>query len=215
MYSSYTLQGATIGTLKKGEDVTYLTYSKVDNAMFSAQVRTKDGLVGWVKYWDLTISSEKFYVTWDYSAQVKEYWINNIKKASSSNKYLIWISLYTQKVNIFEGSKGQWKLIHVFPCASGTNDHCTRVQDTWIRYKTDYWHYRSDGFYVDHVTGFDNNGRAFHSRLKKYGPNNELTDEIYSYAMGYPASHGCVRMMDDGVQFIWDNCPVGTAVIVY
>ena len=63
---------------------------------------------------------------------------------------------------------------------------------------------------MDHVTGFDWSGRAFHSRLKNYADGS-----LYSDAIGYPASHGCVRMMDDGVQFIWDYCPIGTAVIVY
>ncbi|MBQ3404696.1 MAG: L,D-transpeptidase, partial [Oscillospiraceae bacterium] len=32
---------------------------------------------------------------------------------------------------------------------------------------------------------------------------------------GYPVSHGCVRMYTSDVQWIYNNCPIGTTVVVY
>ena len=203
-YSNQNLSGGAMTTLSYGTQVTYLTYFGDS----SAQVRLANGSVGWVPYYSIRVSGANFYVTWDYSDAVKEYWINNIKRGTSAYPYLIWVNTYTQRVNIFKGGNGNWKLLHAFPCATGTNDHVTRVQDTKLLYKSNQWNF--DGFYVDHICGFDNNGRAFHSRPKYYN-----TGAVYYYEMSRPASHGCVRMLDDGIQFIWNNCAIGTRVIVY
>lgn len=209
LYSSTGLTGK-IGTLKSGTWVTYILYDNKNGNYYSAKIRLSDGTVGWVAHSNLQISTAKFYVTWDYSTAVKEYWVNHIKKASSSTGYLIWASLYTQRVNIFTGSAGNWKLVRSYPCSSGLNISNTPPEDKTIQNKVAKWYFTSDGYYVDHVTNLDARGRAFHSRPKS------LTDgSVTDYAMGYPSSHGCMRMMDDGVQYIYNNCPIGTKVVLY
>lgn len=209
LYSSTGLTGK-IGTLSSGTWVTYILYDNKNGNYYSAKVRLSNGTVGWVKHSNLQISNGKFYVTWDYSTAVKEYWVNHVKKASSSTGYLIWASLYTQRVNIFTGSAGNWKLVRSYPCSSGLNISNTPPEDKTIQNKVAKWYFTSDGYYVDHVTNLDARGRAFHSRPKS------LTDgSVTDYAMGYPSSHGCMRMMDDGVQYIYNNCPVGTKVVLY
>ncbi len=198
-------------TLNKGDLVYYITYIRRDQGVSVDYVRTKDGVTGWIREADMTPVSEgymKFYVTWDYSTPVKEAYVNQVKKLGSSSRYLIWISLWTQRVNIFTGSKGNWTLYRTYQCASGANNRPTKVQDTRILYKASRWEY--DGFYVSHVSDFDNDGRAFHSMLKAYDGN-----YFVDATMGRPVSHGCIRMPDAGCQFIYYNCPVGTTVIVY
>ena len=53
-------------------------------------------------------------------------------------------------------------------------------------------------------------GQAFHSRLYRCSD-----DSLYSGVMGVPASHGCVRMMDEGCGFIYDTIPYYTTVVIY
>ena len=199
-----------IGTVQSGTWVTYILYNNKNGYYYSAKIRLSNGTVGWVKHSNLQVSTGDFYVTWDYSTEVKEYWVNNIKNASSSTGYLIWASLYTQRVNIFKGSAGNWKLVKCFPCSSGLNTSNTPPEDKTIQSKTAKWYFSDDGnYYVDHVTVLDARGRAFHSRPKN------MDGSVKDYTMGKPSSHGCMRMMDDGVQYIYNNCPIGTKVVLF
>lgn len=196
--------GGYITTVSKGTVVTYITY----NGSTSRYIQLPNGTRGWIPYGALYVNNNaKFYVTWDYSKQVKEYYINNIKKAGSSTGYLIWCNTYTQRVNVFQGSKGKWKLIHSYPCATGQNYCLTKVQDTKILYKTSAWSFSN--FYVHSVSVVDGAGRAFHSRPKAYD------GSVYEWTMSRPISHGCIRMLDDGVNFIYKYVPVGTTVIIF
>jgi lipoprotein-anchoring transpeptidase ErfK/SrfK len=61
------------------------------------------------------------------------------------------------------------------------------------------------------VVGFkQGSGYAFHSRL--YYPNSSrLTDA----SIGYPKSHGCIRMYDEDINYIYDYIPLNTTVVVH
>ena len=78
------------------------------NKLLASQVRS----IGYV-------GNKCIYTTKKYSTEVKTAFVN-YKGYSSKTKYLIWISHYTQQVSIFEGSKGKWKMIRTFICATGT-----------------------------------------------------------------------------------------------
>ena len=172
----------------------------------ATRVRLPDGTTGWVRYYDVEILPGTYYITKDYSTAVKEYYVNNTRKWGSSTGYMIWVSLYTQRINIFKGSKGKWKLVRSGPIASGRNDCPTPVEDKTILYKTPQWNYPE--YYCHHVSVFDE-ARGFHSRPTAYN------GSVYYAAIGYPASNGCVRLMDEDCIFIYNNCAVGTAVHIY
>ena len=180
------------------------------------QVRMADGTVGWMDWSDYLVSRENYTQSWDYSETVKTAFVNQ-RGYSSPTGYLIWLNLKTQKVNIFQGSQGNWELIRVSPCASGKNTTPTVSGVFSIIYKTDYWRYSGyeDGEYVhDHhrvynISGF-RGGQAFHSRLY-YTEGGGLYDDT----MGTPASAGCVRMMDEDCLFIYNSIPYNTTVVVY
>ena len=204
LYRNSSLSGY-LTSVPYNTDVIYITYSGTS----AAYVQLPNGMRGWVPYGSISIwQNTKFYVTWDYSSYIKEYWVNHVKQASSKSNYLIWVSLYTQRVNVFYGSKGNWKLVQTFACATGKNTTPTKVQDTVIQYKTSKWNF--DDFYVHSVCNLDANGRAFHSRPKYYGSGN-----VYDWTMGCPVSHGCIRMMDEGCNYIYNYVPVGTTVVIY
>ena len=55
-----------------------------------------------------------------------------------------------------------------------------------------------------------NGGHAFHTRTYIKG-----TSYLLDPTIGHPASQGCVRMYDADVNWLWDNMPFGTTVVVY
>ncbi len=144
----------------------------------------------------------------DYDQQTKTIWMN-AKGYSSATKYIIWINLTYQRVNIFEGSQGNWTLIHEYLCASGAND-CT-PRGTFTIFGRLSYGWTTATYNCRPVVNFKiGSGYAFHSRL--YDPTHSyLTDP----SIGFPVSHGCIRMYDADVQWIYDNVPNGTTVVVY
>lgn len=144
----------------------------------------------------------------DYDQQTKTIWMN-AKGYSSTTKYIIWVNLTYQRVNIFEGSKGNWTLIHEYLCGSGAGDCTPRGTFTVFGRSAAGW--TTSTYNCRPVVNFKTgSGYAFHSRL--YDPTHSyLTDP----SIGFPVSHGCIRMYDEDVQWIYDNIPTGTTVVVY
>lgn len=203
-----------IKTVPKGAKVTHLYFSS--DTSTPGNVRLEDGTVGWMDWSDYLVSREDYTQYYDYSLGAKEGFVNQMGYSSTTD-YLIWVNLKTQKVNIFEGSKGDWELIRSSPCATGKNTTPTFSGVHTLIYKT--WRWRFDGYDTDgsvienmtkvyNVSGFWG-GQAFHSREYYYD------DSIYNGTMGTPVSHGCVRMMDEDCAYIYDNMPFGTTVVIY
>ncbi len=144
----------------------------------------------------------------DYDQQTKTIWMN-AKGYSSTSKYIIWVNLTYQRVNIFEGSKGNWTLIHEYLCGSGAGDCTPRGTFTVFGRYAPGW--TTSTYNCRPVVNFKTgSGYAFHSRL--YDPTHSyLTDP----SIGFPVSHGCIRMYDEDVQWIYDNIPTGTTVVVF
>ena len=173
------------------------------------KVRMQDGRVGWMSFSNVEVSTANFYTTEDYPQNFKEYYVNKMRNCTSSTSYLIWVSLYTQRINIFKGSKGNWKLIRTGPIASGRNPCPTPVEVTKILYKTTQWSYQY--YYCHHVSVFDE-ARGFHSRPTRYASDG---GGICDWSIGFPASAGCIRLMDEDCIFLYDSVPTGTAVYIY
>lgn len=145
----------------------------------------------------------------DYEDFEKEIWIN-ARGYSSKTDYLIWVNLSMQRVNIFQGSKGSWQLDRSFIVGTGAPGHGTPVGEYFITYKQSYG-WTTSTYTVKPVVGFKtNSGYAFHSRL--YYPG---TEKLRDASIGFPVSHGCVRMYDEDVWYIYNSIPLNTAVIVY
>ncbi len=156
-----------------------------------------------------TVSCKYTGGTPDYSTDIKEAFVNG-KGYTSKTKYLIWVNLASQKVNIFEKSDGRWSLIHTYRCATGASSTPTPVVETYVTYKEEAW--KTSTYIVRPITRFyPNTGYAFHSIL--FAPDG--SGRVVDGTMGKPASHGCVRTEEDGVWWIYYNIPVKTAVIIY
>ena len=145
----------------------------------------------------------------DYSTTTKEVWIN-AKGYSSNTNYLVWINRAYQHVNVFTGSKGNWKLTKSFIVGTGAASTPTPVGVTTVSYKLKAG-WTTGTYTVRPVVGFyPGTGYAFHSRLCYPG-----TDTEYDFSSGYPVSHGCVRMKHNDINWIYDNVPIGSTVVIY
>jgi lipoprotein-anchoring transpeptidase ErfK/SrfK len=145
----------------------------------------------------------------DYDELTKTIWVN-AKEYSSKTNYLIWVSISNQRVNVFEGSQGHWKLSKCFLVGSGAKGTDTPVGVYTVGTRSmNGW--TTDQYNVRPVVRFKmGSGLAFHSRI--YDPNyTRITDG----SIGYPVSHGCIRMYDDDVWWIFYVIPKDTTVIVY
>ncbi len=144
----------------------------------------------------------------DYLDITKQNFVNS-KGYSSNTQYLVWANLATQKVNVFQGSKGNWKLIKVFRCASGAPSTPTPQGVTYVTYKQTAW--KTDKYVCKPIVRFyPNTGYAFHSILYKADESGILDGSI-----GFPVSHGCLRMKPASIQWIYDNIPSKTTVVIY
>lgn len=186
--------------IKKGMKVTCLTPVNTS----TVKILLPNGYKGWVATNALRTGSGNYTLKEDFDNSDKELWINS-RNYSSATNYLIWVSLACQKVNVFTGSTGNWKLQKVFPCASGAYSTPTPPGVYQITYKQSRWQY--NGYWCGPVTGFYN-GYAFHSWL------NTNSGGAYDHTMGRPVSHGCLRMMDADARYIY-GLPMSTRIVIY
>jgi lipoprotein-anchoring transpeptidase ErfK/SrfK len=174
------------------------------NGTYASKIRLSDGTEGWISYSNLTFGTGNYTRATDYTTSEKETWIN-YNGYSSETQYLIWISHATQKVNVFQGSKGSWKLIKTFSCSTGKSTTPTPLGVYTISYKLAKWDFTY--YWCGPVTGFYG-GYAFHSWL------HTPSGGQYDYTLGRPVSHGCIRMEDSAAQYIY-TLPFNTTVVSY
>lgn len=141
----------------------------------------------------------------DYSKSAKEMYVN-LKGYSSSTNYLIWVSHYKLKVNVFQGSKGKWKLVQTFPCCVGK--WSTRSPMGLHKILKSIAYGEHGGPYMYFSTGKENGGTvtnpkgaAFHNQVDR--------------TMSKAVSGGCVRMRLSDLRWLYNHCKVGTTVLSY
>ena len=188
-----------VGVTTPGKNITVMTRNKM-----MAKVKFSNGKVYWV-YKSKYVCTSSIYTSLDYTTKTKEAFVNG-KKFKSKSKYLIWISQYTQRVNIFKKSNGKWKLIRNCRAATGSYNNKSAIGVYKITYKEKGWFYGST--YVKPVVHWCGSA-SFHSRI--YYNNGALQDG----RIGMPISHGCVRLYNEDINYIYKKMPVGTTVVSY
>lgn len=202
LYSGQNLTG-WIRSLSAGTKLRHYYYREGNAA---ASVYTEDGRFGWVNIDHISIPTEQLKIDEPYPEEIMEAFVNQ-KGYDSSTDYMIWVSLKTQTVNVFEGGQGSWQLIRTMPCASGKNSTPTARGEFAIKNKL--WEWDFGTYKVRYVTVFYG-GYAFHSRIYDRSYSEMLDD-----AIGHPASDGCLRMLDEDCRYIMEQMPYGTRVVVY
>lgn len=129
--------------------------------------------------------------------------------------YKIFISIEDQRVYIYgwDGS-GYNSQVEKFKCSTGMKgyDTPTGTYQSGGRITVDEWYYFEEyncyAKYATRIVG----GVLFHSVLynsRKQGPTSGSVRNL-----GKRASHGCVRLAVDDAKWIYDNCPVGTTIVI-
>lgn len=183
-----------IGTslIGAGTKVKILDRQKVGGKTM-AHIKLSNGKKYWIRNYNL--NSNAPYTTKDYSAYTKEKFVND-KRYSSKTKYLLFISIYTQKVYVFKGKKGNWELQDTYKCCTGKADTRTPQGTFSVKKKA------AKGWCYKYVTYFQDKN-SFHTR--PYG----------TVTMGRPASNGCIRLYDDDAKYIYKKIPMKTTVVAY
>jgi lipoprotein-anchoring transpeptidase ErfK/SrfK len=144
----------------------------------------------------------------DYRESDKVKWVN-IKGYSSRTNYLVWVSTAYQRLNVFTGSAGNWNISKTFIIGTGVSGRDTPA-GVWKLLGKSQRGWTTSLYTVKPVVNFINGKYGFHSRL--YSPD---FSKIYDGRIGFPCSHGCIRMYTDDIRWFYENVPVGTTVVVY
>ncbi len=195
-----------LASMAKGDSGLMLDYSTDNSGLKALRIQLENGEDGWVPAEDMEISQEDCTTDEDYSPEVKERFVNSMNY-SSDTRYLVWVSLYTQTVNIFTGYDGAWELEKSFDCSTGANHTPTTTGIYTYNEKKDRWDLGTT--YVEPVLIY-NGGEAFTSL-----PYSTRTQEIEENTIGKPASGGSVRLLEEDIAWMAENLTVGTMVVVY
>ena len=127
--------------------------------------------------------------------------------------YRIEVSLDRQVVEIYERNMlGAYDLVQTFTCSTGLHDS-TPHGIFLDGHPLNRWHYFKK-FYCWAQYSFEIEGDIlFHSVI--YSSDNEGSLRSGSlYALGNPASHGCVRLKVADAKWLFENCKRGENVII-
>lgn len=205
VYDGADLKSKT-ATLSEGDTALILEYKTNDGGTTALRIQLPDGTDGWVDEDDVEISKEDCTTDEDYSEEMKVDFVNSMGYDSTTD-YLVWVNLYTQKVNVFKGYQGNWTLEECFDCATGKNTSPTTTGVYTYSALQDKWDLGNT--YVKPVMVY-NGGEAITSQ-----PYDAKTDAVTDDTIGKPASGGSVRMQKDDIAWMAENIPVGTLVVVY
>ena len=206
IYYDDTMQMDTGEIMSAGETGLLLAYQTNSLGLSALKLQFPDGSSGWVSARRNEITDENCTTDEDYTEEQKEDFVNSMGY-DSKTEYLVWVSLYTQKVNVFKGYKGHWKLEKCFDCASGVNETPTSTGVFKIQTLKDRWDLGAT--YVEPVLVF-NGGEAFTSQ-----PYDIDTDRIADDTIGEPASGGGVRLLPKDIEWMSDNMFIDTMVVVF
>ena len=214
------------GTISKGTKL-YVTakYPKkipqdAHPAKFQVELRKNGKVVkkGWMKYGPVRkVSGEVAYIkkhAYDYSTSAKENFVNK-KGYSSSTEYLCWVNTYTQRVNIFKGKKGKWKLDRTYRVTSGTFYHLTVLTPNQTIHKHMIKRVRQfvggTGHYYMKYLSFFSKGNSFHSHCWRMNGTqlNHVKENLQ------PGTKGCMRMSVEDSKWIFYTIPMKTRVVTY
>lgn len=132
-----------------------------------------------------------------------------IYNKSSNTKYALVCSTSYNKVAIFKGSKGDWRLVKFWSCCTGAPGSPT-VKGSFKTASKIYHFGEEKGYTCWYATQFYGN-YLFHSVLYVPGSKSSLIDG----SLGYNISHGCVRLALGNAKWIYNTVPASSYVYVY
>lgn len=151
--------------------------------------------------------------SWVYDESAGVYNAQYIREPNYFSDYYIIIYVHSQNVVVYKKDSygGYTDPVTCFFCSSGTTANPTNAGLYAI--KQQYrWKELMGGVFGQYSSAFSN-GYLFHS--VPYSTDDPSTLNMNQFSMlGQRASHGCVRLCVRDAKWIYDNCEVGTQVLV-
>lgn len=138
----------------------------------------------------------------DYNVTTKLAYVNR-KKIASRTKFLIWVSLDKQRVNVYYGKAYKWKLIRVMRCTTG------RGSSTPIGYFTIGW---KEHPYKTLTNYMEYSGSGFHKWPHTVPGCKKLIGNVVTNTLG---SYGCIRVDKKDSYWMFAKIPVHTKVVIF
>lgn len=199
-YSSLTGYKAT---LSQGTVVEYMNPDS-SKSMRAAKVKTQNGNVYWVPMANIYISRLDHTIADNITDAEREIFVNGMGYKSPTG-YLIWVNKERQRLTVFMGSQGNWKALKTYPVATGTNLTPTPTTVCTYEYSTRW----VEETYICSPVLALYDGYAIHNQPVSHS--GYVTDRT----IGKPASHGCIRMLQADVNWLYAYVPVKTTVVLY
>ncbi|MBQ8953322.1 MAG: peptidoglycan-binding protein [Clostridia bacterium] len=148
--------------------------------------------------------------------QTMQYTLFSSDAVKSIKPYQIKVSIKDQRVYVYSADTmdNYTILTMTFKCSTGLDSTPTPKGTFTDTGRGARWHYFQKFDCWAQYAWYIDGDIMFHSVL--YSQQDESTLRKSSVnALGYKASHGCVRLAVSDAKWIWDNCSSGTTVVVY
>ena len=156
------------------------------------------------------IDGKEYYFTPGGQLAAKDPMVTKAQGYSSDTQYLIMVDVTRHMVGVFEGGKGNWRLLDMFPCGDGAPETPTPLGNFAVSSKHVF--FDSGNARCWYATGFIDSWYLFHSILY-YQESSPRT--IMDPTVGAAVSHGCIRLQLPKCKWIYENVPLESAVIIY
>lgn len=128
--------------------------------------------------------------------------------AKAASKYTIYVNRKTNLVNVTDSKTG--KLVKAMYCSTGRNYRTiSGTYNTTAKYK---WRPLIHGVYGQYSTRI-HGPYLFHS-VPYYSVNKSKVSTKEYNKLGQQASAGCIRLAVTDAKWIYDNCKIGTKVVI-
>ena len=137
----------------------------------------------------------------DYSRAEAELFINSYVRANkikSSQKYLIWVSSFDQRLYVFKKKGGRWKATKKnWDVSMGAASTPSPTGNKHIQRKV-----------------YEHHGINYWNCFSSWNALHGVTAGMQPY-LGRLASHGCIRNATSNARWIFNHCKTGTKVIIF
>lgn len=129
--------------------------------------------------------------------------------AGAASKYMIKINKQKNTVTVYKNKSGTYKPYKAFVCSVGKKTPLGRFRI----FQKHRWRPLVDSTYGQYCTRFVGH-ILFHS-VWYHKPNPATLSNEEFNKLGTTASHGCIRLTVQDAKWIYDNCQMGTTVVIY
>lgn len=128
--------------------------------------------------------------------------------AEAASKYTIYVNRRTNIINVVDGRSG--KVVRSMYCSTGRG--YSTIRGTFSTVSKMRWHALYGGVYGQYCTRIYGS-YLFHSVPYYRTIKNQMATKEYN-KLGMQASAGCIRLAVVDAKWIYDNCGIGTRVVI-